>query len=328
MAQLSYGIDISHYQNVTDWQSVHGNGIEFAWHKALESTDPDPTIGAHVDGARAADIRVGGYLFAHAGNTSGQVTAFIAALNAHGLLAPGSLFPALDIEAADLQSSADAFVRDFITQYRQASGRREIAVYANLDWWTHYLHPDQWADDSVILWIARYNGDPGNPGWSHPRLGVHQHSDQGNVPGIPGAVDRDCTMPGWSLDSITLGGTTPAPAPTPAPPAPPAPAPVPAPPPDRTYTVRQGDTLSAIGSRFGVSYQQIARWNGLKDPNKIYPGQVLRIPPSGGVTYTVRAGDTLSGIAARNGTTWQHLQALNGIKDPNRIYPGETLRLT
>lgn len=46
----------------------------------------------------------------------------------------------------------------------------------------------------------------------------------------------------------------------------------------RTYTVQPGDTLSAIGSRFGVDYKAIAAANGISNPNLIFPGQVLRIP--------------------------------------------------
>jgi LysM repeat protein len=47
------------------------------------------------------------------------------------------------------------------------------------------------------------------------------------------------------------------------------------------YTVRAGDTLSAIGARFGVSYQAIAAANGIENPNLIYPGQRLTIPGRG-----------------------------------------------
>lgn len=46
----------------------------------------------------------------------------------------------------------------------------------------------------------------------------------------------------------------------------------------RTYTVVPGDSLSAIGGRFGVSWQAIQAANGIGNPNLIYPGQVLRIP--------------------------------------------------
>lgn len=43
------------------------------------------------------------------------------------------------------------------------------------------------------------------------------------------------------------------------------------------YTVRAGDSLSAIASRYGTSYQSIAALNGLSNPNLIYAGQTLKI---------------------------------------------------
>ena len=43
------------------------------------------------------------------------------------------------------------------------------------------------------------------------------------------------------------------------------------------YTVRVGDNLSAIASRYGTSYQSIAALNGLANPNLIYAGQTLKI---------------------------------------------------
>jgi len=51
-----------------------------------------------------------------------------------------------------------------------------------------------------------------------------------------------------------------------------------------TYTVKPGDWLSKIAPKFGVSWQQIyqANRNIIKNPNLIYPGQVLTIPVGGG----------------------------------------------
>lgn len=43
------------------------------------------------------------------------------------------------------------------------------------------------------------------------------------------------------------------------------------------YTVRAGDNLSAIASRYGTSYHSIAALNGLANPNLIYAGQTLKI---------------------------------------------------
>lgn len=93
-----------------------------------------------------------------------------------------------------------------------------------------------------------------------------------------------------------------------------------------SYTVRYGDTLSAIASRYGTSTSALASLNGISNPNRIYPGQVLKL--SGGSStrsYTVRSGDTLSGIASRLGTSWTSLKAKNGITNANLIYPGQTL---
>lgn len=45
----------------------------------------------------------------------------------------------------------------------------------------------------------------------------------------------------------------------------------------KTYTVKAGDTLGGIASKYGTSYQKIAADNGIKNPNLIYPGQVLVI---------------------------------------------------
>ena len=47
-----------------------------------------------------------------------------------------------------------------------------------------------------------------------------------------------------------------------------------------TYTVQSGDSLSKIGSKYGVSWQKIyeANRDKLDDPDKIHPGQELNIP--------------------------------------------------
>ena len=49
------------------------------------------------------------------------------------------------------------------------------------------------------------------------------------------------------------------------------------------YAVRPGDTIRRIGTETGQSWQNIARWNNLDNPDLIEVGQVLRvIPPVGG----------------------------------------------
>lgn len=43
------------------------------------------------------------------------------------------------------------------------------------------------------------------------------------------------------------------------------------------YVVKRGDTLSGIASKYGTTYQHLAQMNGIADPNKIYPGQKIRV---------------------------------------------------
>jgi nucleoid-associated protein YgaU len=85
------------------------------------------------------------------------------------------------------------------------------------------------------------------------------------------------TIPTWQKDvaaDIRVTGT-PAPAPPAATKAPAAAA--------RTYTVKAGDTLSKIAKEYlgeAGAYPKIFEANRdvLSDPDKIKPGQVLRIP--------------------------------------------------
>lgn len=48
-----------------------------------------------------------------------------------------------------------------------------------------------------------------------------------------------------------------------------------------TYTVRKGDTLYSIATRYGLDYRDIARWNGIGGDYRIYVGQKLRLSPGG-----------------------------------------------
>jgi LysM repeat protein len=101
-----------------------------------------------------------------------------------------------------------------------------------------------------------------------------------------------------------------------------------------TYTVLWGDYLSKIAKTCGVSLSSLISNNPeIKDINRIYPGQVIRITSSGtipvtGNTYTVVKGDYLSLIAVRFGTTVSELLSLNpAIVNPSILYVGQVIKL-
>jgi LysM repeat protein len=111
----------------------------------------------------------------------------------------------------------------------------------------------------------------------------------------------------------------------------------------REYTVRSGDTLSAIATRHNVTVAQLRSANGISG-DIIRVGQTLVIPgngastpaptvatPStptpGGATYTVRSGDTPGQIARQFNVDTAELMRVNGISDPRRIRVGQVLQI-
>ncbi|MDY0235539.1 MAG: 5'-nucleotidase C-terminal domain-containing protein [Gudongella sp.] len=65
------------------------------------------------------------------------------------------------------------------------------------------------------------------------------------------------------------------PEPTPVP----TPEPTPVPSPEyKEYVVKSGDWLSKIGSMYNVEWRVLAEYNSLKNPNLIFPNQIIKIP--------------------------------------------------
>ncbi|WP_097179458.1 LysM peptidoglycan-binding domain-containing protein [Curtobacterium sp. 314Chir4.1] len=108
-----------------------------------------------------------------------------------------------------------------------------------------------------------------------------------------------------------------------------------------TYTVRQGDTVSGIAARYGLSAQEVLVRNGLGWNTIIHPGQTLHLASTPAVStasastgsssasgsYHVKQGDTVSGIAARVGVSTTALLSANKLSQRSVIYPGQTLRV-
>jgi LysM repeat protein len=156
--------------------------------------------------------------------------------------------------------------------------------------------------------------------------------------------------PGQKIKLTGSAGSAPAPA------APSAPAPAAAPASggsDATYTVKSGDTISAIAARHGLGVNAVLQLNGLSVTTIIYPGQTIKLggqsapsaaptqapavapssstaptpvtPASG--SYTIRSGDTLTSIAAKNNVSLADLMQANNLKATSTIYAGKKLTL-
>lgn len=99
-----------------------------------------------------------------------------------------------------------------------------------------------------------------------------------------------------------------------------------------TYTVRSGDTLWSIATRYGVTVNQLKSWNNLTS-DFLSIGMQLNVrggdnqPPSQGTVYQVQPGDTLWNIGYRYGTSVNQLKAWNNLTS-DMIYIGAYLRVS
>ncbi len=102
------------------------------------------------------------------------------------------------------------------------------------------------------------------------------------------------------------------------------------------YKVHRGESLGQIARQLGISPSEICRQNGIKNANKIYPGQKLKITVPGGPlanetresarkqTYTVQRGDTIYSISRKTGEQASNLMKWNRLRS-SKIYPGQEL---
>lgn len=91
----------------------------------------------------------------------------------------------------------------------------------------------------------------------------------------------------------------------------------------RNYTVVEGDTVSSIASKFGITSDSI-RWSNNIVGESVAVGKVLLIPPVTGIVYTMQAGDTAETLALKYKADRSKIIAFNdaelgGLKVGQRI---------
>lgn len=117
------------------------------------------------------------------------------------------------------------------------------------------------------------------------------------------------------------------------------------------HIVQPGQTLASIARQYGVTWQDVATWNNLTDPNTIFAGQRLVVngtaaPGSAAVagptiventtatapattgterTHIVQIGEHLASIARLYSLRWTTIARANNLQNPNQIYAGQQL---
>ncbi len=95
--------------------------------------------------------------------------------------------------------------------------------------------------------------------------------------------------------------------------------------PGESYRVQRGDTVYAIGRRFGVSPRAIIEINDLSPPYALTPGQRLRLPAQR--VHRVAPGETLHMLSQRYGVEQSQIAKVNGLQPPYRLSVGQSLSI-
>lgn len=150
------GIDVSAHQGRVDWRAVAEAGARFAFVRAFEGKDLDPTWEYNRREAIAAGLLVGSYVYFRARHPGRwQADLLLAAL---GDLLPGELPPVLDLETLDGRPAPEvqAGALGWVDVVRRAIGRDPI-VYTYPHFWASELRGGAVSELAACpLWIADY----------------------------------------------------------------------------------------------------------------------------------------------------------------------------
>lgn len=331
------GIDVSKYQSYIDFNKVKNDGIEFVIIRASYGRNTTGYINKGVDeffeqnysNAKAAGLKVGAYHYTYARNVDQareEAEFFLKRLSGKTFEYP----VVLDIEDERYKTMSKSLVTDIAVTFLETL---ENAGYFAMIYSYRYFF-QEYIDDSrlkayahwVAEWSSKLNYDA--------NYGIWQYTSKGTVNGINTHVDRNVSYEDY--EAIIKGGVfngfnkedNPQDDDTNKPEDKP----------DKDeeqkfktiYVVKKGDTLSKIAGMYGTSYQKLAQYNKINNPNLIYPGQKIIIPGSDNkgsdtITYVVKKGDTLWDIANKYKTNVDRIVRDNNINNKDLIYPGQRI---
>lgn len=317
--QIYQGIDVSNWQGYIDYNQVKNDGIDIVYIKASQGNNiVDSYFKINYNNAKANGLKVGLYHFLTATSETEAVeqAEFFASVISNTspdckLAMDFEVFGNLNTEEINNISTA------FLERVREITGK-EVIIYS-----------DAYAASNIFgvglaenypLWLAEYDvSTPSNTNWEYWE--GYQYTDQGEVAGVQGYVDRDqFTNEIYLNDNSQIAQTGNSENYNQ----------------DSVYIVQPGNTLSGIAQQYGTTVNELVILNGIQNPNLIYPGQEIKVPINGNtnnetsyntghIIYTVQPGNTLSELALEYGTTVQNIALLNNIQNVNLIYIGEKL---
>lgn len=270
-------IDISHHQGDINWAVASKDMDYVVIRTSYSTTTVDRKLKEYVAGAKKYKVPFGHY---HYAMFKTQAQALAEAKKFVSLVDSEATFLFLDLEdKAQVNKNLVAQAQVFIDYVKKATGK-PVGLYTG----NSYYHENKLAGiKHDCLWIARYSSmtkygkgqEPSVQGWD-----IWQYSSLYKFDGIPAnTVDINVLSEGYSLAKLINKKTS---TPTKKPsqkPSQPSKAPSKVNDSD-TYTVKAGDTLSGIAGKFNTTTNALQQLNNIKNINKIYEGQVLKVVSS------------------------------------------------
>lgn len=329
------GIDISKHQGDINLAALKDK-VEFVIIRAGYSNSIDPKFERNYNLCKELGIPVGTYWYSYALNVDAakkEANTFLNVLKGKQFEYPVYL----DMEDADGWKKKHDYNFDNSKAISEAfcsiveGAGYYTGIYASKSWFDTYLK----GLDRYNKWMAHWS----NVSYEDKSgVGMHQYTSKLKLNGYSGNLDGDyahtdfpAIIKSGGLNGYGKGTETKTSNSKPKPVKPSKPQTSS----ETIYIVKKSDTLSGIASRYGTTYQVLASYNGISNPNLIGVGQTIKIPNgtmshitnTSSRTYIVKSGDTLSSIAKKYGTTYQKIAKDNNISNPNKIYPGQKLTI-
>lgn len=327
------GIDISKHQGDINLADLKDK-VEFVIIRAGYSNSIDPKFERNYNLCKELGIPVGTYWYSYALNVDAaekEANTFLNVLKGKQFEYPVYL----DMEDADGWKKRHGYNFDNSKAISEAfcsiveGAGYYTGIYASKSWFDTYLK----GLDRYNKWIAHWS----NVSYEDKSgVGMHQYTSKLKLNGYSGNLDGDYAhtdfptiIKSGGLNGYGKGTETKTSNSEPKP----AESSKSQTSSETIYIVKKGDTLSGIASKYGTTYQVLASYNGISNPNLIGVEQVIKIPNgtmshitnTSSRTYIVKSGDNLSSIAKKYGTTYQKIAKDNNISNPNKIYPGQKL---
>lgn len=301
-------IDISQWQGAVDFSKVKNDGVDaiilrLGWISNKNNHKLDSRFIEYYNACKNLNIPIGVYLYNYAATEEKVIDGAnwtVKQLQGKKLELPVYI----DMEDKSISGLGKERLTNICTAFNNIIEKAGYwaGVYANLNWYNNYLNKD-YIRQRYTTWIAHYGVSTEKYKGQYDML---QYTSQGKVNGINGNVDLDIlyrdlikeingsskedntpvkksneeianevinglwgngdnrknklTAAGYDYDAIQnivnnkLNQNK-----------------------EVTYTVKKGDTLSKIAKKYKTTVDNLVKKNNIKDKNKIYVGQIIKI---------------------------------------------------